>query len=77
MPEPYDTLCANVDAPARRIYQHWGWQQVAHADASAVGSMDVLMLDLRQQILGRSGRASLYVALLSPFVSAARLVEEI
>lgn len=27
--EPYATLLAKPDAPARTIYQRWGWQQVA------------------------------------------------
>lgn len=27
-PERYATLLAEADAPARRIYAHWGWQQV-------------------------------------------------
>lgn len=44
--EPYATLCANPAAPARQIYQRWGWKPVAVAHPAAIGIMDVLLLTL-------------------------------
>lgn len=47
-PEPFATLCANHDVPARMIYHRWGWRQVARAGQTPVGPADVLLLDLRR-----------------------------
>jgi GNAT superfamily N-acetyltransferase len=46
--EPYAILTAVPSAPARRIYEHWGWQQVGtahHTPDAAI--MDQLVLPLR------------------------------
>jgi len=45
--EAYATLCTNPAAPARAIYQAWGWQQVAQTpQRPTFPGMDVLVLPL-------------------------------
>ena len=44
-PERYATLCANPAAPARRIYQRWGWRSVATVHPPTMGAMDVLLFE--------------------------------
>lgn len=47
--EDLATLCSNPAAPARRIYQRWGWRPVARAYPANIPPMDILLLPLRQQ----------------------------
>jgi GNAT superfamily N-acetyltransferase len=46
--EPVATLCANPQAPARRIYESLGWREVAHVQPPGMPMMDVLITELRQ-----------------------------
>ena len=43
-PEDFATLCSNPAAPARQIYQRWGWRPVARAYPPGIPPMDVLLL---------------------------------
>lgn len=49
-PEHLATLCSNPAAPARQIYQRWGWQPVAIAYPPDIPPMDVLVLRLRDSV---------------------------
>ncbi|MCW6004641.1 GNAT family N-acetyltransferase [Micromonospora sp. CPCC 205371] len=45
--EPYATLLSEPDAPARRIYEHWGWKHVADVQpAEDAPYMHALVLPL-------------------------------
>lgn len=45
--EPYAMLTAVPDAPARQIYDHWGWRQAGRAQHTADAPvMDQLILEL-------------------------------
>jgi GNAT superfamily N-acetyltransferase len=46
-PEKFATLCSNPAAPARQIYQRWGWRPVARAHPPDIPPMDVLLLPLQ------------------------------
>lgn len=47
--EPYATLLSEPDAPARRIYDHWGWQHVADVQpAEDAPYMHALVLPLQR-----------------------------
>lgn len=48
-PEELATLCSNPAAPARQIYQRWGWRPVARAYPPSIPPMDVLVLPLRDR----------------------------
>lgn len=48
-PEELATLCSNPAAPARRIYQYWGWQPVARAHPAGIPPMDILILPIRTE----------------------------
>ncbi|MEV6911252.1 hypothetical protein [Amycolatopsis sp. NPDC051071] len=43
-PERFALLGSRVTAPARRLYDRWGWQKIGEFEA---GVVDLLMLDLR------------------------------
>lgn len=45
-PEPYAILASNPAAPARRIYERMGWQQVGMIRPKLIPPMDVLVLPL-------------------------------
>ncbi|WP_051468749.1 GNAT family N-acetyltransferase [Actinomadura oligospora] len=48
-PEPYATLLANTDAPARRMYERWGWNKVADVQSyPGADKDDALILRLRK-----------------------------
>jgi GNAT superfamily N-acetyltransferase len=54
-PEPYATLLSEPDAPARRIYDHWGWRHMADVQpADDAPHMHALVLPLTPS--GREGR---------------------
>ncbi|MDG4833975.1 GNAT family N-acetyltransferase [Solwaraspora sp. WMMD1047] len=55
--EPYATLLSEPDAPARRIYDHWGWRHVADVQPAVDAPyMHALVLPLTPS--GPSGKAS-------------------
>ncbi|GAA4256565.1 GNAT family N-acetyltransferase [Dactylosporangium darangshiense] len=41
--EPFATLCANPTAPARAMYDAWGWRKVATTSPPKIGPLDVLV----------------------------------
>lgn len=47
-PEPYATLLANSGAPARRMYERWGWNKVSNVQSYPGADIDeALILSLR------------------------------
>lgn len=44
--EPWATLCSNPAAPARQIYQRWGWEKVGTADFHGLPPMDILVRNI-------------------------------
>lgn len=44
--EPWATLCSNPAAPARQIYQRWGWEKVDTADFPGLPPMDILVRNM-------------------------------
>jgi ribosomal protein S18 acetylase RimI-like enzyme len=53
--EPFATLCANPAAPARAMYDMWGWRKVATTNPPKIGPMDVLVKRLGAAAEQRGG----------------------
>jgi len=43
---PWATLCSNPAAPARQIYQRWGWEKAGTAEFPGLPPMDILVRNI-------------------------------